>query len=1832
MEEKLAKLKLQALNTEKHTLEIMLADETSDPNKLDAVQKLVTMKYNSYLEAQRHLMDVYLQNDQEDEFLNEEKNASALHLKMDALSRASFRFLSKYDQPPVVDTRIRLPKLELLKFDGDIKNWLAFRASFEDVHNNVQLTDENKFQYLMKCLPEGSPARRVISGIPFSGKNYNTAWDMLVKQFGRESTLVKYYMRELLKLATRNTNEKTRLSLIDLVPQITSQIRNLEELGITRDKFETVLYPVVESCLPDDVLREWQRDPMYDESLEAFLDFLTKEVQNTLDRSLSRMDFSGPAPTERKPKKEKDDVPTASALIASDIGDATSNSGEGCIFCGGVGHRSTKCRKGYKMTIQQRQEVVRKLNLCYVCLRKGHRSSNCTFKVNCTICQGKHYNIMCNVDAPVKPGKSRSSMMAPGYPTPQDQSFFQCYPQQQVQQYQPASSYMMTQQPQQQYQFAPAPVQQQQPPAQQGTASFPPGVNQPIVNQAVSKRPQSSHQQPTYTTASTNVASRGKSVLMTLLVLVETPSGLKQARVLVDTGSEESYVLIKTAKGLTKKRVGESLLAHQVFMGEVTPPAMYTRYQVQLTSLNQSTAGVFEFFAVPAIAKRIPKPLKGKWDEDLWRRGILLHDQRDATEEVQFMFGVDIAAYIWTGGFVRLEGNLVARETIFGWGLEGVVKNTASRDLSSTHAHMTTSFLLRQMTEEDLWSLEVLGITEESRTQTKEDLEKATEEFFKNTVQIDSDFRYEVRLPWTSGHKAIESNKGQTIARLHNVTRSLQVEGYLEAYDTVFQTWKAAGIVEEVPDGERNVMEYYLPHRHVVKPNSTTPVRPVFDASAKARGSVSLNDCLEKGPNRLELIPAIMTRFRRLRYGLVSDIEKAFLQLSLHPEDRKMLQFMWWMDLNCKEIQVYRHRRVVFGVKSSPYLLAATLDYHLERMKNDFEEIAEKLKLSFYVDNSVSSHCSMEDAKRFESESAQIMQLARMNLRGWEYAPAEEEKTVAVLGMSWNTKRDTLSFVLENTLKKLEGPLTKRGLLAAINSIFDPMGFLAPFTLVSKNLFQRSCMEKLNWDDMLPDDIAAEFSKWKEQVPMLVTIEIPRWMAAYEGEVSVSLHVFSDASCLAFSACAFLRVVSKTGEVSVQLVMCRSRVAPSKRQVTIPRLELLGCLIAVRLAKEVMSYLKNEDIVCCFWSDSSTALAWIKNDRRWGTFVQNRVDEIRASTTPEQWRHVPGDLNPADLPSRGCYADRLITLQWWEGPQWLKKGANEWPVSAFQVKEDEVSCELRKTVIASTCQVTRDPLDYIRKFSSYSTVVRIMAMVIRFVDKLRHQVYRRKQNDYAEDLVVMKGLQGVTRTIRGSTFEEIEKAELAIQLFIQRTGVVEESLKKKSLPVFKDENGLLRVKSQLFYGSDEYATRCPVLLAGKHETTRAIILAEHEQHCHAGPQTTSGLLRQRYWIIDGRRTINSVISKCPACRVFTAPRCNVTSAPLPKNRIKDTAVFDVTGVDLFGPMFLAGGDKVWVVLFTCAVYRGVHLEITPTLSTEGFIRALRRFVARRGRPATIYSDNGLNFVGSNNLFANIDWEKVMRYAAVKKIQWIFNPPTAAWWGGFWERLVGSCKRQLRRVLGKRVTNLEELQTIMCDVEDTVNRRPLTYLSDVDPLIPLTPATFMRDNGESGIPEADVIDEESLRAAARRSQKIRQEFRSRFRREYLGSLKHLEGSRSVDIKPGDVVLIEHDNKKRLDWPLGVVKTVYPGRDGKIRSALVKTTAGEFLRPVQRLFMLEASLTAVEKVQPASDGVPADMLEESREAKENPQPAAEDVPAGRTSRYGRKLKKPDRLGVK
>lgn len=1642
--------------------------------------------------------------------------------------------------------KFKLPKLELRKFDGDVRQWLQFWGQFEKIDKDPDIVPEDKFQYLVQATVKGSRAREVVESFPPTGENYNKAIESLKSRFGRDDLLVEVYVRELLSLVLNNASSvNNATSLCSLYDSLESQIRSLETLGVTSDKCAAMLYPLVESCLPEELLRVWQRSSSFvstvdgKDRLESIMKFLKLEVESEerINLALAGFGIQDNGSNNAQVKLPCYKPATATELLTTS---GIDNKRQGCIFCDGR-HEASNCFKAQKLSLPERQRVLKDKGGCFRCFKKGHCVNRCKIAVRCLVC-GKNHNVLMCSDVPSN-GKKDSK----------------------------------------------------------GSSDH-------------------KHKDQLKTTSLSSTTNR-QVLLQTLIVNIKGPRYCVSVRALIDSGSQRSYIRKEVMEKLGCTPLRNETIKHSLFGGIKTNVKEHLCYKVELQSLHGEYQCNFEALDQAIICDGIPSVEDGPWLTELSESNISLSDVEGRDRPVDLLIGADVAGKLMTGKLKMLDSGLVAIETKLGWTVMGKVPCQSTSNLSVE----VTSLLINDVS--DLWKLETIGISDSAIQKSKEEREAEIRTNFQTCIDKTDDGRYEVPLLWKEGHLPLPNNRDLAMKRLETTTRKLHEQDLFNSYDDVLSEWKQLDIIEEVAPQESMVNGHYLPHRAVVKENSTTRVRPVFDASARKGTEPSLNQCLESGPNLIELIPSVLLKFREGKFAVTADIEKAFLQISIRQEDRDSVRFFWWDKEDREKVIVFRHQRVVFGLRCSPFILAAVLDYHInETMRNPHynNAIMLKLKQSMYVDNVVTSVGSESELKQFIREASDAMKLGKFNLRGWQsnHHSFDPNVKVGVLGMFWDTASDTLTLNLEWMDNFVVGQVTKRIILSVAQKIFDPIGIASPVLLIPRLWLQKLWRNGILWDTETDAGTRTEFLTWYQHLSLLKNLKVPRWFFHVRDNSKVSIHTFCDASGLAYGAVVFIRIQNKH-EVKVCLLAAKARVAPIKA-VTIPRLELIAAVVGARLCKSVRDGLTLKDTDFYFWTDSSTVLTWIQKQDNWTVFVNNRVKEIRSLTLSESWRHVPGYQNPADLVSRGCQADKLLASKWWEGPDWLKESPRDWPsgealtnekliLQELEESTEVVSCLVKESVVCDWCHTPKETRNkqckyhglswYYRYFSSYDRIVRMIAWMRRFICNSRNPGSRK----------------------RGElSCEEIRLAEKVVIRLTQNESFISENDRRlATLKVIKDEEGILRLKTKLVNRRDKEYFCAPMILPSSHPVVYRLVMGEHRKNSHVGVQTLINILREEFWILKARKTIRNILSKCVVCLRQVGRNLGAATASPPMDRIKDSAVFEVVGVDLAGPLYLKGATKAWICLFTCAVYRAVHLELLSSLSTENFMQGLRRFIARRGRPTIIYSDNGRNFTGTSNELNAVDWNRIMQYSGIRKIEWKFIPPAAPWWGGFWERLVGIMKQILRKVLGRALLSYEEMCTVLCDTESLVNSRPLTYISENDSeLLPLSPSLFLQDVKETKMPDCDFIEETSFNKRLKYRCKIQADLRKRFRSEYLGLLIHRTHGKNENkphqTKLGDIVLIGSDNVKRVDWPLGRVIEILPGKDNVTRLVRLQTAASVLLRPIQRIYPLEVSSEWLEEVRTTENTAESQNRSES-----------EGIP--RATRSGRQIKVPEKLDL-
>ena len=767
-------------------------------------------------------------------------------------------------------TDVKLPKLNLPVFNGDVLQWQSFWDQFVAAVDSTDLPDVSKFSYLRASL-EGEP-KAAIQGLSLTSAHYASACKILKDRFGREETIIFSHIQKLLNLSVPSKCSVS--ALWKLNDDLQAHTRSLA-LGIDGDKYGVILTPLILSRVPQELRLEWSRDGKGHESdLKFLLSFLQKKIQRR-ERSQMFQESLGPSfkssVEERRPR-----VATASTLQAT----STVKPSKTCCFCG-KNHPTEKCFN-LSGSIQVKKEKLKSAGLCFRCLLAGHIARGCS--VVCRKCNGRHHEIICGPPAvgPTSAGVSNVSSQPPPPPSSGNENASATH----------SSS----------------------------TTSF--------VSVANSTPP------------SDMSASHASVALQFARVTVHGSQGVTEATVMFDTGSDRSYVTQDLVSRVKPKWVDSEPVAFASFgSGKPSKTDLRHIFSVNLQD-NHGTDQPLLATAVDVICAPLSRPSLG---HDILNSfgdiSFADHYETGSVVKIDLLIGMDSYwRFVLPQVLCSEVADLIAQNSVFGW----IVSGCLSSGSSASHCNVSHQLLCVNVCDDTVrsfWELESVGIV-------SEDLESAVDpvlQEFENSVDF-VDGRYEVKLPWRRGASSrLQNNEKLAAIRLQNLNRRLTHEPELQVkYDSVIQDMWSSGIVEEVLLHEQKVDRpiFYMPHRPVVRETAvSSKVRPVFDASARGYNGVSLNDCMEVGPNLLSNLTEILLRFRRWCIGISSDVEKAFLQISVSEGDRDVHRFLWNQGGETKHM---RFRRVPFGNCASPFLLNATIQHHLAKFPNS--RVIEELK------------------------------------------------------------------------------------------------------------------------------------------------------------------------------------------------------------------------------------------------------------------------------------------------------------------------------------------------------------------------------------------------------------------------------------------------------------------------------------------------------------------------------------------------------------------------------------------------------------------------------------------------------------------------------------------------------------------------------------------------------------------------------------------------------------------------------------------------------------------------------------------------------------------------
>ncbi|XP_049865557.1 uncharacterized protein LOC126366489 [Pectinophora gossypiella] len=1626
---------------------------------------------------------------------------------------------------------VKLPTIQLPKFSGSYDNWLGFHDTFCSlIHNNSDIDEINKFHYLRASL-EGSAAI-VIQSIEFSSKNYSVAWGLLCERFNNKRLLIQNHVSALFNL--ENITKECSFTLKRLLDKINQNLRALESLGEPVQYWDTLIIYLITQKLDVKTYREWEEwkgrlSKNEKITLDYFQHFLRNraDLVETLEMSRNTVNQSN----QNHNNQTKNTNPKIKTMVS------VQSSSRSCQLCNGE-HNLANCSQFLSLSNDARLKLLPTYKVCYNCFSNGHFANQCK-KKGCKVCKRKHHTL-------VHINDFKSKQAENGHSSFHNNSGCEI-------------------------------------PSQQAAHTAATGSHADHSNTGA----RSNANPNVILSASIQTAQSNDVLLSTALIKVYDSQNKEHVvRAILDSGSTSCLMTEKLYRNLNlpASQINKSIIGINNVSSQINKMC-----RLPITSLNDNFATTLHCFILPSITDNIPHHQVDLTNINI-PSGICLADPHFHTPAaVDMIIGADVFWDILGSQRVTLgEGKPILFETRLGWVVSGPINiNNSFNQSRAIKCNFTqTSSRYDVINDCDsvqnqlmrFWQLEEVS---HQLSHFSAEEKSCEDHFVKNTTRLE-DGRFCVKVPLKESPQLLGDSLQRAEKCFLSLERRLQNQPKLnQLYKDFMSEYESLGHMSAVDTSESDKLGNFIPHHGVLRESSsTTKLRAVFNASSPTTSGVTYNDIQMVGPTIQDDLLSILLRFRQHQYVLSADVEKMYRQIVVHPDFRHLQQIVW----RCKPsepLKFYQLNTVTYGTASAPFL--ATRCLREVGLQSRDEKIKEIIMRDFYVDDLLTGGDTIEDVIYIREQVTAELASACMPLRKWRsnephlvsepnqspidlnIGSTEPSKT---LGLCWQTSDDELRFPIGTSTG--EGN-TKRELLSVIAQIFDPLGLLSPYIIKMKMLLQRLWLHQLSWDEPLPIDVRNSWQEIIKDLPCLNNLRVPR-VVICDLHQWMEIHVFTDASVKAYGACLYIRSMNSKGEVLVRLLMAKSRVAPLK-PTTIPRLELCGALVGTHLYTKVINSLRVTVRSVTFWTDSTIVLGWLRMmPNKLQPFVRNRVAEILETTGDLLWRHVPTDLNPADFISRGVNISTLQCLDmWWSCPGFLMDIPSKWPGDIKPVEKLPELCREMSLHLSLVGDNKNGLIDFSR-FSKFLKLIRTAAYVLRFIKAC-------KKNELKSNFLSQEEIQqGLDLTIKLSQVESFPECELLLQ---------QKPLPKRSplcnFNVFLDDHKIIRVGGRLSNSSFPFHKKYPILIQSAHSFSKLLFEFEHLRLMHAGPQLLLNSIHENYWPIGGRRLAKSCYRRCVRCARMRGRTLSPLMGDLPTNRLTPGYPFENVGVDYAGPIASASRQgrgcrivKVYIAIFVCFSTKAIHLELVGDLTSNNYLLALRRFMSRRGKPVSIYSDNGTSFVGASNDLSQFlldSGNSLSENVANEGINFRFIPAYSPHFGGLWEAGVKSTKFHLQRVLGHCHLTYEELNTTLVQIEAILNSRPLTPMSsDPEDLMPLTPGHFIIGRPLTSLPARDLTSYSSNHLNRyQRIEQLRQHFWSRWYKEYVSQLQHRIKwkTRGDTLKLNSLVVLKDDNLPPLKWKLGRIVAVYPGADGISRVADVRTAGGVLRRSFTRI---------------------------------------------------------------
>ena len=1306
----------------------------------------------------------------------------------------------------------------------------------------------------------------------------------------------------------------------------------------------------------------------------------------------------------------------------------------------------------------------------------------------------------------------------------------------------------------------------------------------------------------------------------TLLCNIITPSGkVRTVRALIDGGSQITALKRSVANELKLKGKYQTLIVGTSGGQTLKYPNEIVTY-FKLASLDNTfvTDFIVEAITIPTptldIAPILIDPQKFPHLENLNFSEKL--PMQNSKLQIDILIGQPIVAHmlkeIKLGSSIEQPAASIYHigTCLTGSSLSKTVTNSL---FQSVEIHPETPIDIQKF-----FNLENLGIECPTDSELTADQQKAEDLMKKITYYDKNNKCWHTQLLW-SDEPIMYTNvrrASSTASRVIKRFSKPENDDAWKSIQSVYDENLKSGITELVSkeDLKKTSNFHYICMSMVFRESETTPVRPVFNANLEfGDEKTSFNKLLLEGPNLLQQLPQLMIKFRCHRFVALLDISKLYSRIRLSEKDADMQRFFWsnkkLLPTETKaELKSYRHNRLIFGSRSSPYQAQWVLKRHGLMFNNEY-----LLNNSYLDDIFVSGsdpqklsddlHNLIYVLKEGDFPSQKIVSNCKLVLDKLDENVKASPENAKIYGQKWDVKSDKLSFNFKKEVNSISKVFTKRELLSQMMSLYDLLGFAQPFHLKVKLIFQESCRLSLKWDDTLPENLQQKVSKWIQELPLLNNMSINRCFLPTSGGKILFIASFSDASNVGLGVNTFIISEDNNGVRNSELAFCKAKVLPLNQKYTTPRGELAAAELNARAGNYVANALKSvigHKPKVYYFSDSEITLFRLKGSpTTYKTWVANRLKAIHDQTNVNDWYYVKSEENPSDISSKGAYLSEFIDSDlFFHGPKFITDPLYQFKVVGETLSDDKVSVdneEIKKlphpislfSAIDDEANIINNVL---KRYNNWRKCVNILAWCKRFCANARQKARTKSTTIQRKTRLVRKmspkinydelHLQPTEVTaMENLLFRYAQSSEFVTEITNLKNNleIPKDSKLKKLLPKWDNELELLLHSSRI-------AGYNPVILPYDHEITRLFIHDVHTKFGHSGPSLTLYKVRKRVWVTNGRQQIKKALYKC-SCRK-TIPLYE-RMGKLPSWRHENPTIWSRVGTDVLGPFYVKNDEnnkiiKTFAILWTDLISRGIMVDLLYSADTAGVIRSLRKLTAIYGSAKTYYSDNASYYKKSSielkNFMSKIDWPVVRKESKKFNAEWIFATAASPFRNATSERLVRSIKESLAKTIKKNMLTFSELSVCLLECSSYINNRPLGFISsdsdeDMKPISP----SLLTIGREIEIIGDYTGKDPKLKELYNYRTKIVTNFLHNWTALYLQDLsptkKWLEKNPYV-IKPGMVLFIKDENKLRDLWSKGIVTKVICSKiDNLPRTIELRTNTGKIVRPIQKLALPE-----------------------------------------------------------